>query len=113
MNYNWDWSVFFKSTGIGSETYLDWFISGLGWTIAILVVAWIVALILGSMLGVMRTMPNRLVAGVAGVYVGKSSAALPLLVRLFIWYFRSNPTCCRRTCRTGTSKTSTRPPRPT
>ena len=23
MNYNWDWSVFFKSTGVGSETYLD------------------------------------------------------------------------------------------
>jgi glutamate/aspartate transport system permease protein len=26
MNYNWDWGVFFKSTGVGSETYLDWFI---------------------------------------------------------------------------------------
>ncbi|WP_236477286.1 hypothetical protein, partial [Pseudomonas syringae] len=23
MNYNWDWGVFFKSTGVGSETYLD------------------------------------------------------------------------------------------
>ncbi|MCO3844200.1 amino acid ABC transporter permease, partial [Pseudomonas aeruginosa] len=27
MNYNWDWGVFFKSTGIGSETYLDWYIA--------------------------------------------------------------------------------------
>jgi glutamate/aspartate transport system permease protein len=35
MNYNWDWGVFFKSTGVGSETYLDWYITGLGWTIAI------------------------------------------------------------------------------
>jgi ABC-type amino acid transport system permease subunit len=51
MNYNWDWGVFFKSTGVGSETYLDWFISGLGWTIAIAVVAWIIALLLGSILG--------------------------------------------------------------
>ena len=34
MNYNWDWGVFFKSTGVGSETYLDWYLSGLGWTIA-------------------------------------------------------------------------------
>ncbi|RYG29234.1 amino acid ABC transporter permease, partial [bacterium] len=25
MNYNWDWSVFFKSTGVGSEIYLDWY----------------------------------------------------------------------------------------
>ena len=21
MNYNWDWGVFFKSTGVGSEIY--------------------------------------------------------------------------------------------
>ncbi|MDI9793165.1 amino acid ABC transporter permease, partial [Pseudomonas aeruginosa] len=41
MNYNWDWGVFFKSTGIGSETYLDWYIAGLGWTIAIALVGWI------------------------------------------------------------------------
>ena len=59
MNYNWDWSVFFKSTGIGSEIYLDWFISGLGWTIAVALVAWIFALIVGSVLGVMRTLPNK------------------------------------------------------
>ena len=32
MNYNWDWGIFFKSTGIGSEIYLDWFLTGLGWT---------------------------------------------------------------------------------
>ena len=47
MNYNWDWGVFFKSTGVGSETYLDWYITGLGWTIAIAIVAWIIALTAG------------------------------------------------------------------
>lgn len=86
MNYNWDWTVFFKSTGVGSETYLDWFISGLGWTIAIAVVAWIVALVLGSLLGVMRTLPNRFIAGIATVYV-EIFRNVPLLVQLFIWYF--------------------------
>ena len=69
MNYNWDWGVFFKSTGIGSETYLDWYIAGLGWTIAIALVGWIIALALGSLLGVMRTVPNRLVSGIATAYV--------------------------------------------
>ena len=86
MNYNWDWSVFFKSTGIGQETYLDWFISGLGWTIAIAVVAWIVALMLGSLLGVMRTLPNRFISGIATVYV-EIFRNVPLLVQLFMWYF--------------------------
>ncbi|MFJ2329705.1 ABC transporter permease subunit, partial [Pseudomonas sp. NPDC087690] len=69
MNYNWDWGVFFKSTGVGSETYLDWYVSGLGWTIAIAIVAWIIALLLGSILGVMRTVPNRIVSGIATCYV--------------------------------------------
>ena len=82
MNYNWDWGVFFKSTGVGSETYLDWYITGLGWTIAIAIVAWIIALTLGSILGVMRTVPNRIVSGIATCYV-ELFRNVPLLVQLF------------------------------
>jgi len=86
MNYNWDWSVFFKSTGIGNEIYLDWYITGLGWTIGIAVTAWIIALLLGSVLGVMRTVPNRWVAAIGSTYV-EIFRNVPLLVQLFIWYF--------------------------
>ncbi|TJZ78936.1 amino acid ABC transporter permease [Chitiniphilus eburneus] len=86
MNYNWDWSVFFKSTGIGSEIYLDWFIAGLGWTIALSLSAWVIALLLGTVLGVMRTLPGRFAARAATVYV-ELFRNVPLLVQLFIWYF--------------------------
>lgn len=86
MNYNWDWAMFFKPTGIGSEIYLDWFVSGLGWTIAIALAAWVIALLLGSLLGVLRTVPNRWVAGIATAYV-EIFRNVPLLVQLFLWYF--------------------------
>ena len=86
MNYNWNWSVFFDSTGIGSEIYLDWFITGLGWTIAISLAGWLIALLLGSLLGVMRTLPNRFVAAIASAYV-EVFRNVPLLVQLFLWYF--------------------------
>ena len=86
MNYNWDWAMFFKPTGIGSEIYLDWFVSGLGWTIAIALAAWVIALLLGSLLGVLRTVPNRWVAGIATTYV-EIFRNVPLLVQLFLWYF--------------------------
>ncbi len=86
MNYNWDWAMFFKPTGIGSEIYLDWFVSGLGWTIAIALAAWVIALLLGSLLGVLRTVPNRWVAGLATTYV-EIFRNVPLLVQLFLWYF--------------------------
>ena len=86
MNYNWDWGVFFKSTGIGNEIYLDWFVTGLGWTIAIALAGWLIALLLGSLLGVMRTVPNRWISGFATCYV-ELFRNVPLLVQLFIWYF--------------------------
>ena len=86
MNYQWDWGIFFKPTGIGDEIYLDWFVSGLGWTLAIALAAWAVALLLGTLLGVLRTVPNRTLAGLAGAYV-ELFRNVPLLVQLFLWYF--------------------------
>jgi glutamate/aspartate transport system permease protein len=86
MNYNWNWGVFFKSTGIGKEIYLDWFVAGLGWTVAVALVAWMIALALGALLGVMRTLPNRKLAAIATGYV-ELFRNVPLLVQLFIWYF--------------------------
>ncbi|BBF87595.1 glutamate aspartate transport system permease protein GltJ [Aquitalea magnusonii] len=86
MNYHWDWGIFFKSTGVGSEIYLNWFVSGLGWTIAVALAGWIIALLLGSVLGVMRTLPGKLLPTIATAYV-ELFRNVPLLVQLFIWYF--------------------------
>ena len=86
MNYHWDWGVFFKPTGVGSEIYLSWFASGLGWTLAVSLSGWIIALLLGIAVGVARTAPNRWIAGLATVYV-ELSRNVPLLVQLFVWYF--------------------------
>lgn len=86
MDYTWDWGIFFKSTGIGEEIYLSWFLTGLGWTIAIALVGWLIALALGTLLGVMRTLPNRFLAFIATCYV-ELFRNVPLLVQLFIWYF--------------------------
>ncbi|SEI58019.1 glutamate/aspartate transport system permease protein [Pseudomonas linyingensis] len=86
MNYNWDWGIFFKSTGIGSEIYLDWFVTGFGWTLAVALAAWTVALALGALLGVLRTVPNRWLSGFASSYV-EIFRNVPLLVQLFLWYF--------------------------
>ncbi|MCB5196718.1 amino acid ABC transporter permease [Deefgea salmonis] len=86
MNYHWDWGVFFKPTGIGSEIYLDWFITGLGWTIALALTSWIIALLIGTIVGVARTLPNKIIANLAAGYVALFRN-IPLLIQLFIWYF--------------------------
>jgi glutamate/aspartate transport system permease protein len=43
-------------------------------------------LLLGALMGVLRTVPNKTLAGIATAYV-ELFRNIPLLVQLFIWYF--------------------------
>lgn len=80
MNYNWNWGVLFE------EQYLSWIISGFGWTIAVSLCAWVFALIIGCLVGVGRTVPNRSIRFISTCYV-ELFRNIPLLVQMFIWYF--------------------------
>ncbi|GGY12311.1 amino acid ABC transporter permease [Paludibacterium paludis] len=86
MNYHWNWGVYFNPTGVGNEIYLNWFVSGLGWTLAIALCGWLVALSLGAVIGVARTLEGGIASRLAGVYVALFRN-VPLLVQLFFWYF--------------------------
>lgn len=87
MAYNWNWGVFLQDTGIGNqETYLDWLVTGLKWTLALGVSAFIIALVVGSVMGVFRTTPNKILSRIGTCYV-EFFRNIPLLVQLFIWYF--------------------------
>jgi His/Glu/Gln/Arg/opine family amino acid ABC transporter permease subunit len=79
------WGVFLEQAA-ANETYLDWMISGLKVTIALGLSSWIIALAIGSVLGVLRTVPNKWLSGIAATYV-EIFRNIPLLVQLFIWYF--------------------------
>ena len=61
-------------------------IAGLEMTVALSLTAWLIALAWGSLMGVLRTVPSRLLSGFATVYV-EAFRNIPLLVQLFIWYF--------------------------
>lgn len=84
--YNWNWNIFFEEVATGGEKYYQWMLSGLGWTIAVSLCAWIIALILGSLIGVLRTMPNRWVAIAGDAYV-ELFRNIPLIVQMFLWFF--------------------------
>lgn len=80
MNYNWNWSVLFE------PEYFAWLISGLGWTISVALCAWVIALVVGSLVGVGRTLPNKAISTLCTAYV-ELFRNVPLLVQMFIWYF--------------------------
>ncbi len=93
---SWDWQVFCKNTvdgevvprcfGSGGDiTYLDWMLSAWGWTLSVAVLALIVALALGSLMGILRTVPNKKLVLLGNAWV-ELFRNIPLLVQLFLWY---------------------------
>ncbi|MFZ5462445.1 MAG: amino acid ABC transporter permease [Pseudomonadota bacterium] len=86
MNYNWNWGIFLAQVPTGETTYLGWLLSGLQMTVMLSLSAWVLALALGSIVGVLRTVPVKWLAGFAAAYV-ELFRNIPLLVQLFIWYF--------------------------
>lgn len=86
MAYNWNWEVFLQPSATGEGTYLSWLLEGLKWTVTLSLSAWVIALIIGSIIGVLRTVPNRWLGLLAAAYV-EVFRNIPLLVQLFIWYF--------------------------
>ncbi|MCC7348097.1 MAG: amino acid ABC transporter permease [Variibacter sp.] len=86
MDYNWNWGIFFEPSPDGSGTYLDTLVMGLRWTLATALSAWILALILGTVVGILRTLPSRMAQTIGTAYV-ELFRNIPLLVQLFVWYF--------------------------
>jgi glutamate/aspartate transport system permease protein len=86
MAYHWRWGVFFDPVPSGGATYLGWMLVGLRTTVQLSFTAWLIALVVGSLMGVLRTVPSRWLRGIAAVYV-EVFRNVPLLVQLFIWYF--------------------------
>jgi glutamate/aspartate transport system permease protein len=56
------------------------------WTIVTALCAWIIAFAVGSVIGVMRTLPNRAAQAFGNGYV-EVFRNIPLLVQMFLWFF--------------------------
>src|ERR1700690_3523089 len=86
MGHRWNWAIFFSLVPTGETTYLGWLLAGMRMTVALSLSAWAIALVVGSIMGVLRTVPNRWLRWIGTSYV-EVFRNVPLLVQLFIWYF--------------------------
>lgn len=86
MNYHWNWHIFLEPAPDGTGTYLDMLLAGLVLTIETSICAWIIALVFGSIVGVLRTLPSKAASLIGFLYV-EFFRNMPLLVQLFIWFF--------------------------
>jgi glutamate/aspartate transport system permease protein len=86
VNYHWNWHIFWDPSPNGTGNYLDMLLSGLLLTIETALCAWIIALAVGTVVGVLRTLPSKTASGIAFCYV-EFFRNIPLLVQLFLWFF--------------------------
>jgi len=70
----------------GVGTYLQTLLDGLRWTIVTAVCSWMMALGLGTAIGILRTLPSKLSQGLAFGYV-ELFRNIPLLAQMFLWFF--------------------------
>ena len=95
---NWHWDVFCQNT-IDNElvagcfasgrdqTYLQWMLQAWGWTVSVSLTALLLALVAGSIIGTLRTLPDsRWLVRFGNAWV-ELFRNIPLLVQIFLWYF--------------------------
>lgn len=87
MDYKWNWAVLLQPVATGEpSTYLGWLLSGFLNTVLLTALAWILALVVGSIFGIMRTLPIKPLAALGTAYVSVFRN-VPLIVQFFTWYF--------------------------
>lgn len=93
---SWDWQVFCKDTldgeviagcfgSKGDITYLQWMLSAWGWTLSVSLLALVLALVTGSLMGILRTTPSRTLVAIGNAWT-ELFRNIPLLVQIFLWY---------------------------
>jgi len=86
VNYHWSWAIFLKQEPGGTGTYLSYLVVGLGWTLATALAAWVIALLVGAVVGTLRTTPHPWIVRLGNAYV-EIFRNVPLIVQMFLWFF--------------------------
>jgi glutamate/aspartate transport system permease protein len=86
MNYNWNWGILFAPEPGGTGTFLHYLLVGLGWSIVTALCAWVMALVIGSVIGTLRTTNSPWVVRLGNAYV-EIFRNIPLIVQMFLWFF--------------------------
>jgi glutamate/aspartate transport system permease protein len=86
VKYNWNWGIFWQPAADGSGTWLHYLLVGVVWTLTTALAAWVIALAIGSLVGVIRTTPSRWAIRLGNAYV-ELFRNIPLLVQMFLWFF--------------------------
>jgi glutamate/aspartate transport system permease protein len=80
LAYEFKWSILWEAP------YGEWMLAGVWTTVKLGLISWVLALLIGIVVGTMRVTPWRPVRTLAAAYT-EIFRDIPLLVQLFFWYF--------------------------
>jgi glutamate/aspartate transport system permease protein len=80
LNYEFKWGILIE------EPNLTWILNGIVTTVYLSLLAWVIALTIGLVVGAMRMTRSAVLRLVGATYV-EIFRNIPLLVQLFIWFF--------------------------
>lgn len=95
-----DWQIFCQDTidrtavagcfgtggAKGTQTYLDWLLQAWGQTVLVSALSLVLALVIGAIIGTIRTLPDSPVLTRIGNWWVELFRNIPLLVQIFLWY---------------------------
>jgi polar amino acid transport system permease protein len=84
MNYKFNWAIIF------SDEYGQWFLDGLSVTLQLSGLSILLAMLLGTLLTVLRLSRVKPLEWLAAGYI-EFFRNTPLVVQIFFWYFGSDP----------------------
>jgi glutamate/aspartate transport system permease protein len=86
VGYHWNWGILLSPEPGGTGTFLHYLLVGLGWSIVTALCAWVIALLVGSLVGTLRTTTSVWVVRLGNAYV-EIFRNIPLIVQMFLWFF--------------------------
>jgi glutamate/aspartate transport system permease protein len=86
VKYNWNWGILLAPEPGGTGTFLHYLLVGLGWSVVTALCAWVIALVIGSIVGTLRTTQNPWIVRLGNGYV-EIFRNVPLIVQMFLWFF--------------------------
>ena len=80
MKYDFNWGMLIE------EPYLEWILNGIWMTVHLALVSWIIALIVGILIGTFRVTKSKWLRLIGAIYV-EVFRGVPQLIQLFLWFF--------------------------
>ena len=86
MALNFNLNSLFEPALLADEPWWSYILGGAGWTVALMLSSFALALALGIIVGTLRTSQNKFLSTICEVWI-ELFRNIPLIVQIFVWFF--------------------------